>query len=247
MATNRTKEARVSQVPILGQAGQVLCQEGESASIATYDEGYPYLKTVVEQAEEFPLSPWRAVRAYIDFFLPLKLRPGQTILDIGSCIGTLGHHFRFAGIRTVGIDLNAAAIRTGREIYGQERNNQALQANAIAIPSSPRIFDAVISIDVWEHLPNEWSAREALSEATRVLKGRRMLHKITVLEDGACMHADPTHKIKWPARQWRQWFESQGWRVIAPTTKRFLAPSLTEKTIRVDAMYGYFLLERRPV
>jgi len=83
----------------------------------------------------------------------------------------------------------------------------------------------------------------ALEEMNRVLNGRRMLHKITVLEDKHWIHSDPSHIIKESSQWWKQWFENQGWSIMTPTTRQY--PIWSRKKADFFKMHGYFLIERK--
>ncbi|MGI5826255.1 MAG: class I SAM-dependent methyltransferase [Patescibacteria group bacterium] len=168
-------------------------------------------------------------------YFPLGLRSGDTILDVGSCLGDLGHYLKFLGVKTAGIDLNKYAIKKGREMFGNECKNISFVGNAKNLPFSDKSFAAVVSQDLLEHLPSEGHANQALREMERVLRGGRMYHKITVLEDPH-IHADFTHSLKWPSVQWERWFTQNGYKIIGPTTRRI--------PMRNGISYGHFLIER---
>ena len=204
-----------------------------------FDENYGYLKDISNRAPRFPYN-WRyAAKAYQEIFFPLGLKPGQTMLDVGCCLGNLGHYFHFAGIDTIGIDLNMAALRQGRTLWSKERN-QLLQADAGFLPFKNASFDHVVSQDVLEHMPDENTLEKVFSEMTRVLAGNRMYHKITVAEDTFCIDADPSHFLKWPSQKWREWFEDKGWKVTAPTTRNIF--SWKQKDF--IRLHGFFLIEK---
>lgn len=204
-----------------------------------YSEDYPYLRGLVETTGNLKHRLRVAMREYVRVYFPLGLKPGDKLLDVGSCIGILGHYLKYGGIRTCGIDLNHQAILTGQELFGDEKRNVSLVADAGSIPFSSGTFDAVVSQDVFEHLNNEYHAKEALREMTRVLDPRKdlMFHKITVLEDLGHIHADASYRLKWPTAQWVNFFECSGWSVIDNPTRHFPVAS--------NISYGNFLLQRK--
>ena len=131
-------------------------------------------------------------------------------------------------------------MKTNKKLFGND--SFSALATAEMLPFANGRFDAVVSQDLFEHLESENSADEAFDEMVRVCKGHKMLHKITVIEDKEWIDADESHRIKWYASQWRNWFEERGWHVSAQTTKKF--PIWNRRKIGLMKMHGYFLLER---
>lgn len=208
-----------------------------------YDEDYSFLQERLRRAGSPVHEIYNATRAYAEVFLPLKLRPEQKLLDVGCCLGQLGSSFRLGGVTTVGIDLNRAALIQGLRIYGSKKNS-FIEANAVTLPFKDGVFDAITSQDLLEHAPNELMALRMFLEMERVLKGRRMVHKITVTEDVEWIDADSSHALKWSATRWKNWFEDKGWKVIAPTDRKLL-PVPTRRGIVQGTMHGYFLIEKQ--
>lgn len=207
-----------------------------------YDDNYPYLKTMVSRSGTIPYKLGIGIRAFSEVYFPLRLRPGQSLLDIGCGTGNLGNTLRFGGVHTDGIDINFSALKAGRDIWGINTQHRVAQANAVVLPFVDNSFDSVVSQDLLEHLPSIDDADRAFREMERVCKGDRMLHKVTVLEDKSWIHADKSHKLKWYANEWTEFFKQRGWRVVAPTTRR--VPLWNGKRISIGQMHGYFLLER---
>lgn len=203
-----------------------------------YNEDYPYLQGLVENTRNLKHRVRVAAREYARVYFPLGLKPGDKLLDVGSCIGILGHYLKYGGIHTYGLDLNHSAILMGKELFGNEKKNVSVVADAASIPYPSGVFDAVVSQDVFEHLNNEYHACEALREMTRVLDPNKnlMFHKVTVLEDREHIDADESHKLKWPTIHWINFFESQGWNVIDNPTRHF--------PIASKVSHGNFLLRR---
>lgn len=204
-----------------------------------YNENYPYLKGMVENTGKLQYNLRVGLREYVRVYLPLKLRPGDKLLDVGSCIGTLGHYLKYGGVQTYGLDLNHSAVVTGKKLFGNEKRNISIVADAGHIPFPSAIFNAVVSQDVFEHLNNDCHAEIALREMARVLNPRRdlMFHKITVLEDLDHIHADDSHRIKWPTSEWVRFFEDNGWEIVDNPTRHF--------PIASNVSYGNFLLQRK--
>lgn len=204
-----------------------------------YSENYPYLQEVKRNSGKFTYRAWTAARAFNEVYFPLDLKPGQKILDVGAGMGNLGNALKIGGIETIGIDINLAALKAGREVFSL--NNQ-INSAADKLPIKDSIFDAVVSQDLFEHLPDTTEAERVFTEMERVCKGNKMLHKITVLEDVDWIDCDDSHMIKWHSSQWKEWFQGKNWEVVASTVKRF--PVWSRHKVGLGKMYGYFLLQR---
>jgi cyclopropane fatty-acyl-phospholipid synthase-like methyltransferase len=206
--------------------------------IFIYDGTYPYFKDSLANTENFRHEVRTAVRDYLRVWLPLRLVPGTKLLDVGSNIGGLGHFLKFSGVHTTGVDLNLDAIRAGRNIYGSERTNRSFIADGKYLPFKSNSFDAIVSQDMLEHVPNQEDLTQIFTEMDRVLKPNRdkMFHKITVLEDEENIHADESHSIKWTTQEWYTFFTSRGWKVLGNPTKHF--------PIMSSISYGNFLVRR---
>jgi len=208
----------------------------------SYDQSYEFLRRSVAKSRNPVQKAKDAVRTFRDIFFALKLRPGDSVLDVGCNIGTEGHYLQMAGIRAYGVDVNFAALKVGREKYSLDKHNWLVQAAATGLPFADASIDYVVSQDIFEHFQDEGEARAVFREMARICKGNRMAHKITVLEDKEWIDNDPSHRIKEPARWWARFFRSQGWRVMRnPEQKRIsFAGGLRKRTLR----YGFFLIEK---
>ncbi len=208
-----------------------------------YDQNYPFLKEALTTAGAFKYSMWVLWRAFSEIYIPLNLRPGQSLLDVGSCIGNVGNALKFGGIRTVGVDVNLSALQAGRKFSKYNSRSSCILAQAEYLPFEDNTFDAVFSQDFMEHLPSKKALSLAFAGMERVCKGGKMVQKITVLEDTNWIDADESHFIKWSAREWKEWFLSRGWETIAPTTRSY--PIRRGLKFGQETMHGYFLLESR--
>lgn len=208
-----------------------------------YDENHPFLKESLVNAGRFRHSAWVLWRAFSEIYFPIKLRPRQNLLDVGSCIGNVGNALRFGGIRTVGVDINLAALQAGKSLSKYDLGSDCILAQAEDLPFGNNTFDAVFSQDLMEHLPDEKALGLAFAEMERVCRGNSMVHKITVLEDADWIDADESHFIKWSAAEWKEWFLSRGWSTVAPTTRSY--PIRRGFRISQERINGYFLLEKR--
>ena len=211
--------------------------EASSKGRYSYDQSYQFLKNSVAKSRRPSVKLRNAYRTFRDIYLALKMRPGNSVLDVGCNIGTEGHYLQLARIRAFGADVNFAALKVGTEIYGVEKRNWRVQASAAGLPFANASIDYVISQDIFEHFEGEAEATAVFQEMVRICKGNRMVHKITVLEDKEWIEADPSHRIKEPACWWANFFRSHGWRLTRSTEQKRI---LTGRTLR----HGYFLIEK---
>ena len=103
----------------------------------------------------------------------LKPRNGERILDIGCGDGTYNYRIAQRGAHIVGLDMNRYQL--GRAITHHKTTGTGfLCADATYIPVRTGEFDTVMSLCVFEHLPND---KETLREAWRILRphGRLLL------------------------------------------------------------------------
>jgi len=108
----------------------------------------------------------------------LALKPGEHVLDVGPGPG----HYAFemspavgdAG-RVAGVDNSEQALATARRRCSGLANVGFFLGEAVALPFDAATFDAVLSTQVFEYLPDVGAA---LAEVFRVLKpgGRVLIH-----------------------------------------------------------------------
>jgi 2-polyprenyl-6-hydroxyphenyl methylase/3-demethylubiquinone-9 3-methyltransferase len=99
------------------------------------------------------------LRAVLEAIGPLR---GLQILDLGCGKGRFTRFLHAEGASVAGVDLSAAMLA---EATGVDR----VRASARRLPFRPCAFDAVIAIEVFEHL-DRTLRRSALAEARRVLR-----------------------------------------------------------------------------
>jgi ubiquinone/menaquinone biosynthesis C-methylase UbiE len=98
----------------------------------------------------------------------IKLRKGMRVLEVGAGFGFLLYELANLGVECVDVDIcpgypefvNYAANFYGLPIY-------AIRGDSCDLPLEDESFDAVISIDTFEHI---WDCDRALHEQARVLK-----------------------------------------------------------------------------
>jgi arsenite methyltransferase len=168
----------------------------------------------------------------------LALRPGERVLDVGSGPGLLALEMaQVVGVagHVIGIDVSDAMLALGQRrcanIGGSGRLS-FVKADAAALPFPDAVFDAAVSIQVYEYvadLPN------ALAELYRVLRpGGRAL----VLDtdwDSIVWHANDPERMGQLLNAWRARFAD-------PHLPRTLAHQLRNAGFQVNHPEALVLL-----
>jgi ubiquinone/menaquinone biosynthesis C-methylase UbiE len=96
-------------------------------------------------------------------------RRGDRVLDLGPgwSLGPLWASR--SGARAIGVDLGLDQLRWAQRALNRRREFALVQANAKALPFRDRSFDAIVSVEMMEHVFRPDRPR-VLSEAARVLK-----------------------------------------------------------------------------
>lgn len=206
-----------------------------------YGQHYPYLLKCQENWKKFPYRAWCGMRAYLEVARPLRLPKGTKLLSVGAGMGQIERFLVSPfGLEVTMVDFNLPSLEVARGLFGSKINMAT--ANALELPFQNRAFDAVISYDFMEHLPDETAASKAFSEMERVMKrDGPMFHKITVLgEEG--MEQDPTHHLKMSASVWQKWFQGEGWATFKPL--RHSIPIWSRRKIGLYSVHGAFYLRK---
>ncbi|MGH7592253.1 MAG: class I SAM-dependent methyltransferase, partial [Gemmatimonadales bacterium] len=90
------------------------------------------------------------------------------MLDVGCGSGQTMAWFmaRWPGWRSVGLDVSRDGLHAARQGAGQ----RVLGASALALPIPDAAVDAIITLDVLQHLPLHGGDTRALAEMRRVLR-----------------------------------------------------------------------------
>jgi SAM-dependent methyltransferase len=106
----------------------------------------------------------------------LGLRPGSRVLDVGAGFGRHAYELARRGMRVVAVDHAADEVEGTRETFeamietgeiAGERVIGVLRGDATRLPFVAASFDAVITSEVLEHIPDDMAA---LAEMIRVLR-----------------------------------------------------------------------------
>ncbi|MEE4291921.1 MAG: methyltransferase domain-containing protein [Cycloclasticus sp.] len=100
----------------------------------------------------------------------LKLHEGQHVLDIGSGPGLLARDISQnigASGSVTGVDMAGNMIDSARKLCDQNENVTFEQGDAMSLPFADNSFDAVVSTQVYEYVPD---LNIALAEFARVLR-----------------------------------------------------------------------------
>src|SRR5947207_2752094 len=91
------------------------------------------------------------------------IRPGARVLEIGSGTGAMLQHLTDLGADARGTELRQDLIDEAHRHYGALRIDRV---DGTALPFADASFDVVVSLDVFEHIPD---SDAHLSEVRRVL------------------------------------------------------------------------------
>jgi len=159
------------------------------------------------------------LQALLSTLEPLR---GKRILDLGCGKGRFACRLAEAGADVVGIDLSAKMLE---EAGGLDR----VRCSARRLPFASGAFDAVIAIEVFEHLE---SVDDALCEARRVLRVGGSLAIID--KNAASLNALrpwlPSLAVKWIDQRRGRWM----YRHDGPVRERWFWPWRLRERLRKD-------------
>lgn len=104
---------------------------------------------------------------WLDYYIFARLkeagiRPGASILDIGCANGNKVLFYRERGYRAKGIDLSEEATAYGRREHGLD-----LLRSSIEDYATDERFDAILMLEVIEHIRDPWVWARKVSELLR--------------------------------------------------------------------------------
>lgn len=122
------------------------------------------LRTATLPKRELPAFPLEYFGSFQNVLVEKRIQSGWKILEIGCSAGYYSQRLLARGARVFGIDLNTPLIaEAGRTC----RQASFCSADASHLPFAPHSFDAVVMLEVIEHVGEE---TPALDEIRRVLK-----------------------------------------------------------------------------
>lgn len=111
------------------------------------------------------VAPFRFKLASTNISRELGLQGGERILELGSGLGLLGKAIK----EEVDADLEYYGVELALNPTAKSKENLIvpIQADVVNLPFANESFDAIVSTDVLEHIPN---AEAVVEEIKRVLK-----------------------------------------------------------------------------
>jgi len=139
---------------------------------------------------------------YPNFFVQ-RVKPGETVLDIGCGFGVVAHLLAVeTGALVTGVDLHAPNIERARREYSHPNVNYVFGDVVKDLPDQR--FDTIILSNVLEHLPGRSTFLRGVQEIT---KPKRILIRVPLFERdwrvplkkelGVEWRLDPTHETEY--------------------------------------------------
>ena len=147
---------------------------------------------------------------------------GRRVLDLGCGKGRFAAHLARAGAVVIGVDLSAAMLAEAREI-------DRARASSRRLPFADASFDAVVAIEVLEHVG---PVAATLAEARRVLRAGGTLAIVdkNALSLNARRAWLPSLAVKWIDERRGLWMYPAG----GPVRERWFRPGALARTLRRD-------------
>ena len=115
-----------------------------------------------------------------------RIRPGDTIVEIGAGTCWLSHLLNRYGCHTVAVDVSRTALDIGKKLFEREPSTDwSLDPRFVVydgrgLPLDDGVCDCVVVYDAFHHIPNQ---RRLLSEMRRVLRP----HGMVVMSEPGCV------------------------------------------------------------
>lgn len=119
----------------------------------------------------------------------LRLRPGDTVLELGAGACWVSHFLNRMGCRTIAVDVSSSALALGRRLFESDPatdwslDPQFQVYDGTTLPTPDASVDAIVLYDVFHHLPNP---ETVLGEMRRVLRA----NGIVAMSEPGRGHAD---------------------------------------------------------
>jgi ubiquinone/menaquinone biosynthesis C-methylase UbiE len=169
--------------------------------------------------------------------IPVRLKKGDKVLDVGCGVGNLVWALRKFGIDAHGIEPSVAAGQMSVAptfcIYKEYKH----------LPFPNNHFDLVYTNEVLEHI-DEKTLSSCIKDMLRVSKGK-MIHMVGVTEKGPMVTKEPTHLTVRGEKWWEKEFKNLGFNVKRGNLFYFF-PYFPSGTSIKGIKSGYFLLTTKP-
>lgn len=140
----------------------------------------------------------------------LGLEPGQTVLDLGSGPGLFAQELADAvgpTGRVVGLDLSEPMLEMGRRRCADWPQVSFQQGDAAKLPFEPGSFDAVVTTQVYEYVPD---IPGALAEVARVLRPGGLVAILDTDYDSLVVHSEDPERLDRILDAWDEHFVYRG-------------------------------------
>ncbi len=134
----------------------------------------------------------------------LALRPGERVLDVGVGPGLLAFDMALTvgdGGRVAGVDASEPMLTIARSRCAQTPWTDFRAADATALPFDDAVFDAVVSTQVYEYVPD---LEQALAEAARVLRPGGRIVVVDTDWDTAVWHTADRTRMRRVLAAWEE-------------------------------------------
>lgn len=165
--------------------------------------------------------PKHRLTGYHDFFVD-RIRPEESVLDVGCGIGSVAHDVaERAGATVVGVDSSPWALATARAGFAHPRVSY-VESDALTYEPGTS-FDVAILSNVLEHL----AKRDELLVSLRARGVSRLLVRVPALDRDWTVplrreldlpyFSDPDHEIEYLPDLLREELRAAGWEMGTPT------------------------------
>jgi ubiquinone/menaquinone biosynthesis C-methylase UbiE len=152
----------------------------------------------------------------------LGLLDGLRVLDLGCGKGRFATRLQEAGAEVVGLDVSAAML-------GEARGIARVLGSAARLPWGDGTFDAVVAVEVFEHLED---VGPVIREASRVLRpgGRLAVVDKNAGSLNAARPYLPNHVVKWLDERRGRWM----YPALGPVRERWFWPKALARQLSAE-------------
>ena len=195
---------------------------GNTNKLSEYDYSYTTSEkgTFSVSRLRAKIAPYRFRLAARNITRELGLEGGEKVLELGSGLGLLG---REIGNEVDGkIDYFGVELAFNPASRSKDMITLPIQADALELPFPKDSFDAVVSTDVLEHIPDNL---RVIQEIYRVLKpGKKAFIVIADPSEGRFYkvhdHID-RRKTGSDVKYWEEMFVKKGFKLDSPSSEKY--------------------------